>query len=68
MLRVARAIDFTNRENVPLTVDTKVSKVVTFKTQLVVVGVVMREGGVNGYAMDSSSGVDLVMEFSALEG
>ena len=72
MLRVARVIDFTNQANVPLTVDTKVSKVVTFKTQLVVARMVARmvagERGVNWYAVNGSSGVNFVAELSALEG
>ena len=65
---VARAIDFANRADVPLAVDTNMAKVMAFEARFMVVRVVTGEWGVDGYAMDSSRGIDFVTKFSTLEG
>ena len=67
-LGMARTVDLTNWTNIPLTVDADVSKMMTFETSLTVVRVVMREGGINGYAMNGHSGINFMMEFGTLEG
>ena len=66
-MRVARAVDFTNGADVPLAVDANMAKVMAFEAQFVVARVVTGEWGVDRYAMDSSSGIDFMMEFSTLE-
>ena len=68
LLGVARAVDFANRADIPLTVDTNMAQVVAFKARFVVTRVVTGEWGINRYAMDSSHGIDFVTKFSALEG
>ena len=67
-LGVARAVDFANRADVPLAVDTNMAKVMAFEAQFLVARVVMGEWGVNGYAMNGSSSIDFVAEFRTLEG
>ena len=67
-LGVARTVDFANRADVPLAVDTNMAKIMAFKARFMVARVVTGEWGVNGYAMDSSRGIDFVTKFSALEG
>ena len=68
MLRVARAVDFANRTNIPLTMDADVSEVVTFKAKFMVARMVAREWGIDWYAVNGSCGINLMTEFSALEG
>ena len=65
---VARAVNFANRADVPLVVDTNMAKVMAFKARFMVARVVTGEWGVDRYAMDSSRGIDFVAKFSALEG
>ena len=67
-LRVARAVDFANRADVPLAVDTNMAKVVAFKTRLVVAGMIAGKWGINWHAMNGSGGVHFMVKFSALEG
>ena len=67
-MRVAGAVDFTNRADIPLTVDTNVAEVVAFKARFMVARVVMGEWGIDGFAMDSSRSINLMTEFHALEG
>ena len=64
---MTRAVDFANRADIPLAVDTDMAKVVTFKARFMVARVVTGEWGVNGYAMDSPRGIDFMTKFSALE-
>ena len=66
-LRVARAVDFTNGADVPLAVDVNMVKVMAFEARFMVARVVTGEWGVDRYAMDSSSGIDFMTKFSALE-
>ena len=65
---MARAVDFTYGADIPLAVDTNMAKVVAFKTRFMVARVVTGEWGIDGYAMDSSCGIDFMTEFDALEG
>ena len=67
-LRVAGAVDFANRANVPPTVDANMAKVVAFEARFMVARVVMGEWGIDGYAMDSPRGIDFMTKFSVLEG
>ena len=64
---MAGAVDFANRADVPLAVDTNMAKVVAFEARFMVAGVVTGEWGINGYAMDSPRGIDFMTKFSALE-
>ena len=66
-LGVAGAVDLANRADVPLAVDANVAKVVTFEARFMVARVITGEWGINGYAMDSSRGIDFMTKFSALE-
>ena len=66
-MRVARAVDFTNGADVPLAVDANMAKVMAFEARFVVARVVTGEWGVDRYAMDSSSGINFMTKFSALE-
>ena len=68
MLRMAGAVDFAYWTDIPLTMDVNMSEVMTLKTQLMVMGVVMGERGINRYAMDSSCGVNFMTKFGMLEG
>ena len=61
-------VDFTDWANIPLAMSANMPEVMTFKACFVISGVVTREGGVNGYAMNSACGIDFMMKFSALEG
>ena len=65
---VARAIDFAKRADVPLAVDANMAQVMALEARFVVARVVTGEWGINGYAVDSSRGIDFVTKFSALEG
>ena len=67
-LRVAGVVDFANQADVPLAVDMNVAKVVAFKARFMVVRVATGQWGIDGYAMDSSRGIDFMTEFNALEG
>ena len=67
-MRVARAVDFANRADIPLAVDTNMAKVVAFEARLMVARVVTGQWGIDGYAMDSSRGIDFMTEFNTLEG
>ena len=67
-LRMARAVVFAYRTDIPLTMDTNVSKVMAFETQFMVIRVVAGERGVDRYAMDGSSSVNFMTEFGTLEG
>lgn len=52
MLGMTRVVDFTDWINVPLAMDVDVSKVVTYEASFSVMGVGLRERGVNRYTMD----------------
>ena len=67
-MRVARAVDFAYGTNIPSTMDVNMAKVVAFEARFVVTRVVAGEWGVDGYTMDSPSGIDFMTKFSALEG
>ena len=67
-MRVAGTVDLAYGADIPLTVDADMSEVVTFETRLVVARMVVGERGVDWYAVNGSSGVNFVAEFSALEG
>ena len=60
-------VDFANRADVPLTVDTNMAKVVAFEARFMIARVVTGEWGVDGYAMDSPSGIDFMTKFGTLE-
>ena len=66
-LGVARAVDLANRADVPLAVDMNMAKVVAFEARFMVARVITGEWGVDGYAMDSSRGIDFMTKFSVLE-
>ena len=68
LLRMAGVVDLAYWANIPLTVDMDVPKVMTFETRLAVTRVVMREGGIDRYAVNGSSSIDLVTELGVLEG
>ena len=68
MLGVTGLIDFADRANMPLAVDTYVSEMMTFKASFPRLGMGIRERGINRYAMDSPGSIDLVMEFNLLDG
>ena len=68
VLGVAGAVDFAHWADVPLTMDMNMAKVMAFEARFMVARVVMGEWGVNGYAVNGSRGINLVAEFSALEG
>ena len=67
-MRVARAADFTNRTDIPPTVDTNMAKVMAFEARFMVARVVTGERGVNRLAVDGPSGVNFMTKFSALKG
>ena len=67
MLRVPGTVDLADWENIPLTMDTDMSKVMAFKACFLVMRMIAREGGVNRYAMDGPGSVDFVVEFCMLE-
>ena len=67
VLGVTRTIDFADWTNVPLAVGMNVSQMVAFEACLAVMGVVVREGGANRYAVNSPCGIDFMAEFSLLE-
>ena len=67
-MRVTRAVDLANWTDIPLTMDADVPEVVTFKTRLVVVGMIAGEWGVDWYAVNGSCGINFMTEFSVLEG
>ena len=67
-MRVARAVDFANRADVPLAVDTNMAKVVALEARFMVARVVTGEWGIDGYAVDSPRGINFMTKFSALEG
>ena len=67
-LGMTRAVDSANRTDIPLTMDADVSEVVTFETRFMVARVVVREWGVDWYAVNGPCGINLVTEFSMLEG
>ena len=56
------------RADIPLTMDADVSEVVIFETRFMVARVVAREWGVDQYAVNGPCGINLVTEFSTLEG
>ena len=58
-LRVAGTVDFAYRTDIPLTVDTNMSKVVIFETCFMVARMIAREWSVNGYTMDSPCSINL---------
>ena len=66
-MRVAGAVDFASRADIPLAVDTNMAKVVAFEARFMVARVVTGEWGIDGYAMDSPHGIDFMTKFSALE-
>ena len=68
VLGVARAVDFANRADVPLAVDTNMAKVMAFEARFMVARVVTGEWDVDRYTMDCSRGIDFMTKFSALEG
>ena len=68
MLGVTRVVDLIDQANVPLTVDVDMSEVMTFKAGFLITGMSMREGGVNRYAADGSSGTNFVSKFYMLNG
>ena len=67
-MRVAGAADFTNGTDIPPAMDANMAKVMALEARFVVAGVVTREWGVNGFAVDSPSGINFMTEFSALKG
>ena len=58
-LGVAGTVDFADRANVPLAVDTNMAKVVAFEARFMVARVVTGEWGINGCAMDSPCGIEI---------
>ena len=64
---VARAADFTNRTDIPPTVDANMAKVMAFEARFMVARVVTGERSVDRFTVDSPSGIDFVTEFSSLE-
>ena len=68
ILRVPGAVDFTNGANIPLAVDADVAEVVAFKASLVVAGVVLVEGAVYRYSLNSPFRQDLMVQLCVLDG
>ena len=68
MLRMAGGVDFTDRRDVPLTMDVDISKMVTFKAGLLIAGVSTRKRGTDEYAMNGFQSADFMTEFYALDG
>ena len=68
LLGMTGTVDLAYQADMSLTVDVGVSKVMTFKTRLMVAGVVAGERGVNRYAVDSSCSINFMTEFGTLEG
>ena len=68
MLGVTGTVDLADRADIPLAMDMNMPKVVALKACLLVMGVVARKRGVHRDAMNGSSGIILVVQFSALEG
>ena len=66
-MRVAGAIDFAYGADIPLAMDTNMAQVVAFEASFMVARVVTGEWSIDGYAMDSSRGINFVMEFNVLE-
>ena len=67
-LGMTRMVDLAYQADIPLAVDVNMSKVMTFETQLMVLGVVAGERGIDQYAVDSSHSINFLTEFSTLEG
>ena len=68
MLRMAGVVDLAYWANIPLTVDVDVSEVMAFETRLMIARMVVGEWSINWYIVNGSCGINLMMEFSALEG
>ena len=54
-LRVARAVDFANRADIPLAVDMNMAKVVAFEARFMVARVVTGQWGIDGDLHGTSS-------------
>lgn len=67
MSGVTGLIDFADRANMPLAVDTYVSEMMTFKASFPRLGMGIRERGINRYAMNSARGLDFVSKFNTLD-
>lgn len=67
MLGMTRMIDFANQADVSLTVNMDMPQVVAFKAGFLVLGIRVRERGIDGYAMNGAGGSDLMSKFSMLD-
>ena len=67
MLRVPGTVDLAEWANISLTMDMDMSKVMVFEACFLVMRMIVKEGGINRYAMDGPGGVDFVAEFCVLE-
>ena len=68
MLGMSGGSNFTDRTDIPPTMNVNMSKVMTFKAGFLVVRVGMRKRGVDGFAVNGSGSLNLMTKFYALNG
>ena len=68
VLRMSQAVDFANRADVPLAINTNVAKMVAFETGLRILRVILVKQTVYRYSVYSPSGQDLMIQLSVLDG
>lgn len=66
MLGMSGSVNFTDRTNVPLAVDTDMPKAMTFETSFVVTRMVSGKRSVNGFTMNGTRGSNFMPEFCTL--
>ena len=68
ILRVSRAVDFTNGANIPLAVNADMAEVVAFKVRLVVAWMVTVKETVYRYSLNSPFRQDFMVQLCVLDG